>query len=282
MPRIERSAQVTWEGNLARGTGHVSADTGAFAELPISLPSRIGNPDGKTSPEELLAAAHAGCLATSVAGELHEGGDAARGARADGARHRGRGRGKGPRRRRVRGGRQRPRPGPRRSWIRARSWRRPMPVARSRRSSGRARRSPCALISTPDRGAAARSTPAYAHSTGLSRPRPAKPTVRSSVTRNRAPTNGIPSSAQSVSAFAHAARLAARTFHIATHVVEPSKRLVRDADDSDRDSSRLDPFLGLREQRVDPAEVGVLRAAAAWARSAASGTSRRARAAGRG
>ncbi len=70
MPRLERSAQVTWEGNLARGSGRVSADTGAFAELPISLPSRIGNPDGQTSPEELLAAAHAGCLATSVAGEL--------------------------------------------------------------------------------------------------------------------------------------------------------------------------------------------------------------------
>ena len=70
MPRIERSAQVSWEGNLARGLGHVSADTGAFAELPISLPSRVGRPDGKTSPEELLAAAHAGCLATSVAGEL--------------------------------------------------------------------------------------------------------------------------------------------------------------------------------------------------------------------
>ncbi|MBA2332889.1 MAG: OsmC family peroxiredoxin [Actinobacteria bacterium] len=74
MPRIERSAQVLWEGNLARGTGHVSGDTGAFAELPISLPSRIGKPDGKTSPEELLAAAHAGCLATSVAGELSRAG----------------------------------------------------------------------------------------------------------------------------------------------------------------------------------------------------------------
>jgi len=70
LPRIERSAQVSWEGNLARGAGHISADTGAFAELPFSLPSRIGNPDGKTSPEELLAAAHAGCLATGVAGEL--------------------------------------------------------------------------------------------------------------------------------------------------------------------------------------------------------------------
>jgi lipoyl-dependent peroxiredoxin len=70
VPRIERSAHVSWEGNLARGIGHVSADTGAFAQLPISLPSRVGKPDGKTSPEELLAAAHGGCLASSVAGEL--------------------------------------------------------------------------------------------------------------------------------------------------------------------------------------------------------------------
>ena len=74
MPRIERSAQVRWEGNLARGIGHVSADTGAFADLPISLPSRVGRPDGKTSPEELLAAAHGGCLASSVAGELSRAG----------------------------------------------------------------------------------------------------------------------------------------------------------------------------------------------------------------
>ncbi len=74
MPRIERSAHVTWEGTLARGAGHISADTGAFAELPFSLPSRVGNPDGKTSPEELLAAAHAGCLTTGVAGELSRAG----------------------------------------------------------------------------------------------------------------------------------------------------------------------------------------------------------------
>ena len=70
MPRIERSASVTWEGNVARGTGRISADTGAFGELPFSLPTRIGSPDGKTSPEELLAAAHAGCLAMSLASEL--------------------------------------------------------------------------------------------------------------------------------------------------------------------------------------------------------------------
>ena len=71
MPRIERSATVTWEGNLARGTGLISAATGAFSELPYSLPIRIGaGNEGKTSPEELLAAAHAGCFATGLAGEL--------------------------------------------------------------------------------------------------------------------------------------------------------------------------------------------------------------------
>ena len=70
MPRIERSANVTWEGNVARGTGLISADTGAFTKLPYSLPTRVGQAEGKTSPEELLAAAHAGCLAMSLAGEL--------------------------------------------------------------------------------------------------------------------------------------------------------------------------------------------------------------------
>jgi osmotically inducible protein OsmC len=70
MPRIERSAKVVWEGNVARGSGHISGDTGAFSELPFTLASRIGNPEGKTSPEELLAAAHAACLTTSVGSEL--------------------------------------------------------------------------------------------------------------------------------------------------------------------------------------------------------------------
>jgi lipoyl-dependent peroxiredoxin len=70
MPRITRSASVTWEGNLARGVGHISGDTGAFADLPFSLPTRIGAAEGKTSPEELLAAAHGGCITMSLAGEL--------------------------------------------------------------------------------------------------------------------------------------------------------------------------------------------------------------------
>ena len=59
-----------WEGNVARGGGAITAETGAFTALPYSLPTRIGNPEGKTSPEELLAAAHAGCLTMSLAGEL--------------------------------------------------------------------------------------------------------------------------------------------------------------------------------------------------------------------
>ena len=70
MPRIERSATVEWEGSVARGGGTITGDTGAFARLPFSLPSRIGDPDGKTSPEELLAAATAGCFAMSLGSEL--------------------------------------------------------------------------------------------------------------------------------------------------------------------------------------------------------------------
>jgi lipoyl-dependent peroxiredoxin len=57
-----------WEGNVARGGGEISAD--AFGPLGFSLASRIDRADGKTSPEELLAAAHAGCYAMSLAGEL--------------------------------------------------------------------------------------------------------------------------------------------------------------------------------------------------------------------
>src|SRR3954462_7345748 len=74
MPRIERSSRITWEGNVARGVGTISADTGAFAELAFSLPTRIGQTEGKTSPEELLAAAHGGCITMSLATELTQAG----------------------------------------------------------------------------------------------------------------------------------------------------------------------------------------------------------------
>lgn len=75
MPRIERRAAIVWEGNLARGDGSMTAaSTGAFAELPFSLPSRVEVTQGKTSPEELLAAAHGGCITMSLAGELTKAG----------------------------------------------------------------------------------------------------------------------------------------------------------------------------------------------------------------
>jgi osmotically inducible protein OsmC len=71
MPKIERTARTEWEGNLARGSGDLFAmSSGAFTGLPFRNATRIGNPEGQTSPEELLAAAHACCYTTSLAGEL--------------------------------------------------------------------------------------------------------------------------------------------------------------------------------------------------------------------
>jgi osmotically inducible protein OsmC len=74
VPRVQRSAGVTWEGNVARGSGEISGATGAFSDLPYSLATRIEKPDGKTSPEELLAAAHAACFTMSLASELSSAG----------------------------------------------------------------------------------------------------------------------------------------------------------------------------------------------------------------
>ena len=71
MPRVAREAEVVWEGSSAKGRGAVTAaSSGAFAGLPFSEPARIGDPDGETSPEELIAAAHAACFGMSLAAEL--------------------------------------------------------------------------------------------------------------------------------------------------------------------------------------------------------------------
>ena len=70
MPRIVREADIVWEGTTARGSGVVTAgSSGAFA-LPTTNASRVGDPEGRTSPEELLAAAHASCFVTSLGSEL--------------------------------------------------------------------------------------------------------------------------------------------------------------------------------------------------------------------
>jgi osmotically inducible protein OsmC len=72
LPKIERTAHIVWEGNLARGSGTISAATDAFTALPYSAATRAGQPGGNTSPEELLAAAHGSCYAMSLAAELTE------------------------------------------------------------------------------------------------------------------------------------------------------------------------------------------------------------------
>lgn len=62
-----RTATVTWNGNLATGSGTVSAgSSGLFTDLPVSWAARTEGPQGQTSPEELLAAAHASCFSMQL------------------------------------------------------------------------------------------------------------------------------------------------------------------------------------------------------------------------
>jgi osmotically inducible protein OsmC len=68
---VLRSASVTWTGNLANGNGTINNVTsGAFGDLPVSWPARTEEPNGKTSPEELIAAAHAACFSMALSGRL--------------------------------------------------------------------------------------------------------------------------------------------------------------------------------------------------------------------
>lgn len=72
-----RRAEVSWNGDLMSGTGTVSAvSSGAFRDLPVSWASRTESADGRTSPEELVAAAHASCYSMAFAGRLARAGAA--------------------------------------------------------------------------------------------------------------------------------------------------------------------------------------------------------------
>lgn len=78
MPQVERRARLTWEGNLIQGHGSiVQTSSGALANLPVTWASRTEQPAGKTSPEELIAAAHAECYAMGLAHGLATGGTSA-------------------------------------------------------------------------------------------------------------------------------------------------------------------------------------------------------------
>src|SRR5438477_11871369 len=74
MPIATREAEIVWKGPLASGTGTLSSGIGALSQLPVTWASRTERPDGKTSPEELIAAAHASCFAMALSlmlGENH-------------------------------------------------------------------------------------------------------------------------------------------------------------------------------------------------------------------
>ncbi len=70
----ERAATTVWTGSLEKGKGVVSGETGAIGELPVSWASRSQAAQGKTSPEELLAAAHAACFSMQLSHLLAEAG----------------------------------------------------------------------------------------------------------------------------------------------------------------------------------------------------------------
>jgi osmotically inducible protein OsmC len=65
MATFSRSTTVNWEGGIMDGKGTSKAGSGAF-NLPVSFPRRIGDAEGVTSPEELMAAAHAACYAMAL------------------------------------------------------------------------------------------------------------------------------------------------------------------------------------------------------------------------
>ena len=73
----ESHASAVWEGNLVEGSGHVSAASGLFTDAPVTWAARTSRPDPKTSPEELIAAAHAACYAMAFAHTLAEAGSPA-------------------------------------------------------------------------------------------------------------------------------------------------------------------------------------------------------------
>jgi lipoyl-dependent peroxiredoxin len=67
----ERRAEVSWSGDLLNGSGTIeSVGTGAFGPLPVTWKDRAEEPGGNTSPEELIAAAHAACFSMALSGAL--------------------------------------------------------------------------------------------------------------------------------------------------------------------------------------------------------------------
>jgi osmotically inducible protein OsmC len=72
----DRKAEVVWQGDLLNGSGTIGeVGSGAFGPLDLSWAARAEEPNGKTSPEELIAAAWASCFAMALASGLAKGGN---------------------------------------------------------------------------------------------------------------------------------------------------------------------------------------------------------------
>ena len=74
MADITRRAEVVWDGNLFEGSGEFSVGSGSISEMAVSWAARTEDPAGRTSPEELIAAAHASCYAMALSNTLAKGG----------------------------------------------------------------------------------------------------------------------------------------------------------------------------------------------------------------
>jgi lipoyl-dependent peroxiredoxin len=75
---VERTAKAEWQGDLMSGSGTVSTETGAVRDATIKWSSRAEQADENTSPEELIAAAHASCVLMALANGLAKAGTPAR------------------------------------------------------------------------------------------------------------------------------------------------------------------------------------------------------------
>ncbi|MFJ5553068.1 OsmC family protein [Streptomyces sp. NPDC093225] len=65
-----RHAHTVWEGNLLKGSGKVTLDSSGIGTYDVSWPARSEEPNGKTSPEELIAAAHSSCFSMALSHAL--------------------------------------------------------------------------------------------------------------------------------------------------------------------------------------------------------------------
>lgn len=76
MGKVVRRAKVVWEGTLKRGSGALTVSSGLLGKnsTPLTFATRVEQPEGQTSPEALVAAAHAACYAMALSKTLAENG----------------------------------------------------------------------------------------------------------------------------------------------------------------------------------------------------------------